>query len=53
MDGIRDRGGRQGYGTIDVHETEEPFHEPWEARVRGIVDAISRPADWSIDWFRH
>ncbi len=53
MDGIHDLGGRQGYGTIDVHETEEPFHEPWEARVRGIVDAISRPADWSIDWFRH
>ena len=53
MDGIHDLGGRQGYDTIDVHETEEPFHEPWEARVRGIVDAISRPADWSIDWFRH
>ena len=53
MDGIHDLGGRQGFGAIDVHEPEEPFHEPWEARVRGIVNAISRPSDWSIDWFRH
>ena len=53
MDGIHDLGGRQGFGAVDVHEREEPFHEPWEARVRGIVNAISRPSDWSIDWFRH
>ena len=53
MDGIHDLGGRQGFGAIEVYEPEEPFHEPWEARVRGIVNAISRPSDWSIDWFRH
>lgn len=53
MDGIHDLGGREGFGPIDVGEPEEPFHEPWEARVLGMVRAISRPADWSIDWFRH
>lgn len=53
MDGIHDLGGREGFGPIDVQEAEEPFHEPWEGRVLGIVLAISRPADWSIDWFRH
>jgi nitrile hydratase subunit beta len=53
MDGIHDLGGRQGFGPIDVHEPEEPFHEPWEARMLGMSQAMSRPADWSIDWFRH
>ena len=53
MDGIHDLGGRQGFGTINVHETEVPFHEPWEGRVLGIVRAMSPAADWNIDWFRH
>jgi len=53
MDGIHDLGGRQGYGPIDVGEPEEPFHAEWEARMLGIVRAMSRPAPWSIDWFRH
>ena len=53
MDGIHDLGGREGFGAIDVHETEVPFHEPWEARVMGIVRAMSPAADWNIDWFRH
>ena len=53
MDGIHDLGGRQGFGTINVHETEVPFHEPWEVRVLGIVRAMSPAADWNIDWFRH
>jgi nitrile hydratase len=53
MDGIHDLGGREGFGPINVDEKEEPFHEPWEARVFGIARAISRPDDWNIDWFRH
>ena len=52
MDGIHDLGGRQGYGSIDVNESDEPFHAPWEARLLGIVRAMSWPAPWSIDWFR-
>ena len=53
MDGIHDLGGREGFGAIEVNETEEQFHEAWEARVRGMVSAMSRADDWSLDWFRH
>jgi nitrile hydratase len=53
VDGIHDLGGRQGFGEIDVNEPDEQFHEPWEARVRGMVNAMSRAPDWSLDWFRH
>lgn len=53
MDGIHDLGGRQGFGPVDVNEPEEPFHAPWEARVWGAVRAMTRPADWSVDWFRN
>jgi nitrile hydratase len=53
MDGPHDLGGRQGFGRIEVDEKEEPFHADWEARLYGLVRTMSRPADWSIDWFRH
>jgi nitrile hydratase beta subunit len=53
MDGIHDLGGREGFGKIDVGETEEQFHQDWEARTFGLVRAMSRANDWSIDWFRH
>ena len=53
MDGIHDLGGKHGFGPIDVNEPEVQFHEPWEARVRSIVNAMSRAPDWNLDWFRH
>ena len=53
MDGIHDLGGRHGFGQIDTTEPEEQFHEPWEARVRGMVNGMSRAPDWNLDWFRH
>ena len=53
MDGIHDLGGRHGFGPIDRHGEDEGFHEAWEGRVLGIVRGMSRPVDWSIDWFRH
>lgn len=53
MDSIHDLGGRQGYGPIDVNESPEPFHAPWEARLFGITRAFTRPAVFSIDLFRH
>ena len=53
MDGIHDLGGKHGFGPVDVNEPEEQFHEPWEARVRSIVNAMSRAPDWNLDWFRH
>ncbi len=53
MDGIHDLGGKQGFGPVDVHENEDPFHAPWEARLYGIVRGLTRAKDWNIDWFRH
>lgn len=52
MDGPHDLGGRQGFGTVDAAEPEEPFHQPWEGRVWAIVRTC-RVADWTIDWWRH
>ena len=53
MDGPQDLGGRQGFGPVDAAEPEEPFHADWEGRMWGIARGMARPADWSIDWFRH
>lgn len=53
MDGMHDIGGRQGFGRIDVNESDDPFHAPWEARVFGIIRAFTRASDWNVDWFRH
>lgn len=52
MDGIHDFGGKQGYGPIDVGETEEPFHYLWEARLFGITRAYTKPVPVTLDWFR-
>ena len=53
MDGIHDLGGRHGFGKIDTEEGEVQFHQPYEARVRSIVNVVTQAPDWSIDWFRH
>ncbi len=53
MDGTHDLGGREGFGEVEADEPEEPFHAPWEGRVRGMVNAMSRAPDWNLDWFRH
>lgn len=53
MDGIHDLGGREGFGAVETDEPEEQFHSPWEARVRGMVNAMTRAPDWNLDWFRH
>jgi nitrile hydratase subunit beta len=52
MDSMHDLGGRQGFGPIATDERDEPFHAPWEARILGIVRAMSRPPGWTIDRFR-
>ncbi|MHA1158737.1 MAG: nitrile hydratase subunit beta [Alphaproteobacteria bacterium] len=53
MDGIHDLGGKLGFGPVEVTHDDPPFHQPWEARTFGIARALSRPADWNIDKFRH
>lgn len=52
MDGIHDLGGRQGFGKVDVGEKEEAFHSDWEARAYGIVRAMAKAPDWTLDKFR-
>lgn len=52
MDGIHDLGGRQGFGKVDAEEPEEAFHSDWEARAYGIVRAMRKAPDWTIDKFR-
>lgn len=52
MDGIHDLGGRQNFGPIDVHEAEASFHSDWEARIYGIVRAMQRSPEWTLDRFR-
>jgi nitrile hydratase len=53
VDGPHDLGGRQGFGRVETDEKVESFHEAWEARAYGLVKAMTRQPDWSIDWFRH
>ena len=52
MDGMHDLGGRQGFGPIEVDESEEPFHHPWEGRAWAIVRGCRIPGS-TIDWWRH
>ena len=52
MDGIHDMGGKQGYGAVDVQETDEPFHHDYEGRMWAI-SRNTRADDWTIDWWRH
>lgn len=53
MDSVHDLGGVEGFGPVDRSHEEEVFHAPWEARMFSLAAALSRPAGWSIDWFRH
>lgn len=52
MDGIHDLGGRQGFGPVDTDEPEEAFHSDWEARAYGLVRAMKKAPDWTLDRFR-
>lgn len=52
MDGVHDLGGVQGFGAVDVGETDEVFHHAWEGRMWAIARTCRAP-DWTIDWWRH
>jgi nitrile hydratase subunit beta len=52
MDGIHDLGGKQGFGRVKPTTDEPPFEHDWEARLFGIVRALTRPRDWNVDKFR-
>lgn len=52
MDSIHDLGGKQGYGPVEIEDSGDPFHYPWEAREWGI-SRCARTPDITIDWWRH
>ena len=43
MDGIHDMGGMHGFGPIEREEDEPLFHQPWEGRIFGMVQATPVP----------
>jgi nitrile hydratase subunit beta len=53
MDGIHDVGGKLGFGKIFPTDEDLPFPALHDGRMLGIARAISRPADWNSDKFRH
>ncbi len=53
MDGMHDLGGKQGFGPIDVNETDVPFHADWEGRMWAIAQCGGGRDGWTIDWWRH
>lgn len=53
MDGIHDVGGKLGFGNINPTGEDPPFSAPCDGRMLGIARAVSRPADWNSDKFRH
>ena len=53
MDGIHDVGGKLGFGKIKPTDTDAPFPQICDGRMMGIARAMTRPADWNSDKFRH
>ncbi|MGL5138310.1 MAG: nitrile hydratase subunit beta [Beijerinckiaceae bacterium] len=53
MNGPQDMGGQMGHGPVVVEKDEPLFHEPWEARVMGLVVATGPSGMWNLDITRH
>jgi nitrile hydratase len=53
MNGIHDMGGMHGFGAINAEPNEPVFHEAWEARMFGLVQAKTSPPRFSFDRFRY
>jgi nitrile hydratase subunit beta len=49
VNGIHDMGGMHGLGPILPEPNEPVFHEPWEARMFGLTQAMTYPEAFSID----
>jgi nitrile hydratase subunit beta len=52
MNGVHDMGGMHGFGAIEPERDEPIFHEPWEARMFGIVRSMTYPPGSNIDRWR-
>ena len=53
MNGVHDLGGMQNFGPVEHEENEPVFHEPWEARVFALRQALKAWGKWNIDTFRY
>ena len=53
MNSVHDMGGMQNMGPIQCEQAEPVFHEPWEARLFGLVRLMSAWRKWSIDAARY
>ena len=52
MDSIHDVGGRQGFGPIEVTQSDPAFAEEWEGRAFGITKSMTSASDYNTDKFR-
>ncbi|MDP6690859.1 MAG: nitrile hydratase subunit beta [Alphaproteobacteria bacterium] len=53
MNGIHDMGGMHGFGTIMETVDAPQFHEEWERRTMGLVNAMMAGFQFSVDEFRY
>ncbi len=53
MDSIHDMGGMDGFGKVEVEQSEPPFHQEWEGRVLALQRALGYAGAWHIDHSRY
>ena len=53
MDGIRDLGGKQGFGRVRYTLDAPAFHAEWEVRANSLYDFAVRSGMFNMDEYRH
>ena len=53
MNGVHDMGGMDGFGSIIEAVDKPQFHEEWERRTMGMVNAAMAGFQFSVDEFRY
>lgn len=49
---VNDVGGMEGFGRLEVSESDPPFDADWEAHVYALVAALVRKRVFALDEFR-
>ncbi|HEX6538166.1 MAG TPA: hypothetical protein VF155_03180 [Candidatus Dormibacteraeota bacterium] len=49
---VNDVGGMEGFGGLEVSESDPPFQADWEAHVYALVAALVRGGVFALDEFR-
>lgn len=52
MNGIHDLGGKHGFGSVQVTETEPVFRADWERRMFGMFILSAQAGFFNVDKFR-